>query len=192
MGSDPEREPPFFFAKPADAVVEQGTQLPFPRGTEDLHHEVELAVAIGGSGVEMSRDEALASIFGYAVALDMTRRDLQAEAKRSARPWEMGKAFDRSCPISTIRPVAEIGHPGGGAIWLKVNGDVRQRGDIGDMIWSPADCVAALSQLVELVPGDLVLTGTPAGVGPVLSGERLDAFVDGIGALSVVYGARLP
>lgn len=187
MGSDPEREPPFFFAKPADAVVLNGSVLPFPPGTQDLHHEVELVVAIGSGGLHLSIEDAQAAIFGYAVALDMTRRDLQAEAKRAARPWDMGKGFDRSCPIGTIRPVSEIGHPRSGTIQLAVDGEVRQSGNIADMIWSPAECVAALSQLIELAPGDLVLTGTPAGVGPVHPGERLDATCLGIGVLSVRY-----
>ena len=188
MGGDPVREPPFFFAKPADSVVPNGGVLPFPVGTEDLHHEVELAVAIGRAGLRLSTDAAREAVFGYAVALDMTRRDLQAAAKAAARPWEMGKAFDRSCPIGTIRPVSNIGHPEGGTLSLRIGGELRQSGDLADMIWSPAECVAALSQLVELAPGDLVLTGTPAGVGRVLPGEELYAECERVGRLVVTYG----
>ncbi|MEN2792366.1 fumarylacetoacetate hydrolase family protein [Sphingomonas oligophenolica] len=187
MGGDPDREPPFFFAKPADAVVADGSILPFPAATGDLHHEVELAVAIGQAGFDLSPEQALAAIFGYAVALDMTRRDLQAEAKKAARPWDMGKGFDRSCPIGALRPAAEIGNVIQGAIRLVVNDTPRQEGDIADMIWTPAECVAALSRLVELAPGDLILTGTPAGVGPVHRGDRLRASIDGVGSLSITY-----
>ncbi|MDB5553170.1 MAG: fumarylacetoacetate hydrolase, partial [Rhizobium sp.] len=187
MGGDPTREPPFFFAKPADTVVASGSQLSFPRATSDLHHEVELAVAIGGGGSDLSFGDAQRLIFGYAVALDMTRRDRQAEAKATARPWEIGKAFDRSCPISAIRPVAETGHLTAGAIKLLVNGSERQSGDLADMIWSPAECVVALSQIVDIYPGDLILTGTPAGVGSVAPGDRLEAICEGVGQLSLAY-----
>ncbi|MDB5578595.1 MAG: fumarylacetoacetate hydrolase [Bradyrhizobium sp.] len=187
MGGDPAREPPFFFAKPADAVVPSGATLPFPRATGDLHHEVELAVAIGASGSNLSREGAQGLIFGYAVALDMTRRDRQAEAKATARPWEIGKAFDQSCPVSTIRPAAQTGPLASGAIKLFVNGVERQSGDLADMIWSPAECVAALSTIVDLYPGDLILTGTPAGVGPVAPGDALRAVCEGLDELSVHY-----
>jgi fumarylpyruvate hydrolase len=188
MGGDPTREPPFFFAKPADAVVPSGAYLDFPRATVDLHHEVELAVAIGGrGGADLSVDAARSLIFGYAVALDMTRRDRQAEAKAGARPWEVGKAFDQSCPIGAIVPVAMSGELNAGAIALRVNGEVRQSGDLADMIWSPAECIAALSKLVDLYPGDLILTGTPAGVGPVVVGDTLLATCAGVGDLSVTY-----
>lgn len=187
MGGDPTREPPFFFAKPADAVVASGSRLRFPRATSDLHHEVELAVAIGGGGSDLSFDQAQALIFGYAVALDMTRRDRQAEAKSTGRPWEIGKAFDQSCPISAIRPVAETGHLTTGSIMLLVNGSERQSDDLADMIWSPAECIAALSRIVDVYPGDLILTGTPAGVGPVAPGDHLEAMCEGVGTLSLAY-----
>ena len=189
MGGDPTREPPFFFAKPADAVVASGSVLPYPRATADLHHEVELAVAIGGGGVALAPEAARDLIFGYAVALDMTRRDRQAEAKLAARPWEIGKAFDQSCPIGTIRPVSEVGHPASGTISLSVNGEPRQIGNLADMIWTPAECVAALSMIVDIRAGDLILTGTPAGVGAVSPGDALRAECDGIGVLDIHYAA---
>ena len=187
MGGDPTREPPFFFAKPADAVVPSGAELEFPRATTDLHHEIELAVALGAGGSNLSPEQARDRIFGYAVALDMTRRDRQAEAKATARPWEIGKSFDRSCPIGTIAAASEIGHPVSGAIQLQVNGDRRQSGDLADMIWSPAECVAALSAIVDLYPGDLILTGTPAGVGAVHPGDELTGSCKGVGSLSIRY-----
>jgi fumarylpyruvate hydrolase len=175
MGGDPNREPPFFFAKPADALVPMGGKLNFPVATKDLHHEVELAVALKGGGRQISAEAAQALIFGYAVALDMTRRDLQAEAKRLARPWDMAKGFDQSCPISALRPAASASAALRGELLLSVNGEIRQRGDLSDMIWRPSECLAVLSTLVELRAGDLLLTGTPAGVGPVAAGDVLEA-----------------
>lgn len=188
MGADPAREPPFFFAKPADAVVPGGGALSFPLATSELHHEVELAVAIGAPGVNVESGAAHDLVFGYAVALDMTRRDLQAEAKKAARPWDLAKGFDQSCPISPIRSAAEIGNLASARLRLAVNGVERQSGDVADMIWSVADCIAALSKLVELRAGDLVLTGTPSGVGPVHRGDQLDAECEHVGCLSVTYG----
>ena len=187
MGGDPAREPPFFFAKPADAVVPSGTCLSFPRATSDLHHEVELAIALQGGGSDLSLEDAQTLIFGHAVALDMTRRDRQSEAKAAARPWEIGKAFDQSCPIGAIRPVVETGHVSHGSIRLLVNGIERQAADLADMVWSPAECVAALSRIVEIYPGDLILTGTPAGVGKVEPGDELFASCEGVGKLSIRY-----
>lgn len=189
MGSDPTREPPFFFAKPGDAVVPLGGTLPYPPMTQDLHHEVELAVAIGKAGRNLSPQEATGLVFGYAVALDMTRRDLQAEAKRTARPWDMAKGFDQSCPISAITPDVDREMLASARISLSVNGVERQTALIGDMIWSVEECLAALSQLVELLPGDLLLTGTPAGVAPVIAGEQLYAVCEGIGELRIEYQA---
>jgi fumarylpyruvate hydrolase len=186
MGGDPNREPPFFFAKPADALV-PGGNLSFPGATKDLHHEVELAVALKGGGRQLSADAAQALIFGYAVALDMTRRDLQAEAKRLARPWDMAKGFDQSCPISALRPAASASTALRGELLLSVNGEMRQRGDLSDMIWSPSECLAVLSTLVELRAGDLLLTGTPAGVGPVAAGDALEAKCALTPALQVQY-----
>src|SRR5258708_35487553 len=175
MGGDPNREPPFFFTKTADAIVPMGAKLSFPIATKDLHYEVELAVALKGGGRQLSADAAQTLIFGYAVALDMTRRDLQAEAKRLGRPWDMAKGFDQSCPISALRPAASASTALRGELLLSVNGEMRQRGDLSDMISSPSECLAVLSTLVELRAGDLLLTGTPAGVGAGAAGDVLEA-----------------
>ena len=190
MGGDPNREPPFFFAKPADAVVPMGGNLHFPMATQNLHHEVELAVALKGGGRQLTAAAAQGLIFGYAVALDMTRRDLQAEAKRLARPWDMAKGFDQSCPIGALRPAAPASIALSGELELSVNGVIRQRGDLSDMIWTPGECLAALSTLVELRAGDVLLTGTPAGVGPVAAGDLLEARCAITPALHVQYLAR--
>jgi len=189
MGHDPDREPPFFFAKPADAVVPDGGTLPFPSATENLHHEIELVVALGEGGADLTASDALSRVFGYAVGLDMTRRDLQAEAKEAGRPWDMAKGFDRSAPVSEIRPVSAIGHPERGSIWLRVNGELRQEGDLSQQIWKVPETIAYLSTLVELRPGDLIMTGTPRGVGPVSRGDRLVGHIEGVGDLEVEYQA---
>lgn len=187
MGHDPDREPPFFFMKPADAVVPTGSTLPFPSVTQDLHHEIELVVALGKGGADIASSEALSHVFGYAVGLDMTRRDLQTEAKKAGRPWDMAKGFDRSAPMSAVSPVSAIGHPSEGAIWLHVNDTVRQEGDLAQQIWKVSETIAYLSTLVELRPGDLIMTGTPKGVGPVQPGDRLEGHIDGVGDLTVTY-----
>lgn len=189
MGGDPDRAPPFFFAKPGDAVVPGGGALPFPLKTANLHYEVELVVAIGTGGRDIPADQALSHVFGYALGLDMTRRDLQAEAKKAGRPWALAKGFDQSCPIGPVAPVATIGHPDHGPITLSVNGVVRQQGDVSDMIWPVADIVSQLSSFVALAPGDLIMTGTPAGVGGVQPGDVLHASCVGVGTLDVTYGA---
>ncbi|MDP8916918.1 MAG: fumarylacetoacetate hydrolase family protein [Pseudomonadota bacterium] len=170
MGAD-DREPPFFFAKPADAVVPRGGEIAYPSDTAELHHEVELVLAIGRGGVEIPSETALDHVYGYAVGLDLTRRDRQAEAKKAGRPWDVAKGFDRSAPIGAIRPVSAGGHVRTGRIQLAVEGAVRQDGDISDMVWSPAEIIAALSRSFELAPGDLVFTGTPEGVGPLGRGQ---------------------
>lgn len=187
MGHDPDREPPFFFAKWADAVVRDGSTIPYPAATKDLHHEIELVVAIGAGGTDIAAERALGHVWGYGVGLDMTRRDIQAEAKKLARPWTMAKSFDQSAPLSALRPAAEIGHPSAGAIWLKINGETRQSGDLTDQIWPVPEIIAHLSRLVALRPGDLIMTGTPDGVGPVKPGDRLEGHVDGVGDLAVTY-----
>ena len=187
MGHDPDREPPFFFMKPADAVVQNGATLPFPQMTKDLHHEIEMVVAIGKGGVDIPEDKALDHVFGYGVGLDMTRRDLQGEAKKMGRPWEMGKAFDNSAPCTVLKPAAMVGHPAKGAIWLKVNGETRQKGDLSEMIWNVPEMIAYLSRLITLRPGDLIYSGTPAGVGPVKRGDKLEGHVDGVGELTITY-----
>jgi fumarylpyruvate hydrolase len=188
MGSDPTREPPFFFSKPADALAQSGETLPYPPATRELHHEVELVVAIGRGGRAISPVKAREHIYGYGIGIDLTRRDLQNEAKRSGRPWDMAKGFDNSAPCSAIQPAARGGHPERGAIWLRVNGTPRQQGDLGDLIWSVPEVIAHLSGLVTLAPGDLIFTGTPEGVGPVGPGDRLDGHVDGVGELTVSIG----
>jgi fumarylpyruvate hydrolase len=183
MGHDPNAEPPFFFMKPADALVTSGRDTPYPPATNDLHHEIELVAAVGTAGTDIDPANALAHLFGYAVGIDFTRRDLQAAAKKAARPWDMAKGFDNSAPISTLVPAARIGHPSAGRIELRVNDETRQEGDIGLMSWDVPHILAHLSRLVELRPGDLVFTGTPAGVGPVRRGDRLEGSVAGVGAV---------
>jgi fumarylpyruvate hydrolase len=190
MGADPEREPPFFFMKPADAVVADGARLPYPGETSDLHYEAELVVAIGGSGANLEPQQAISLVFGYAVGLDMTRRDLQAQFKKGGKPWDMAKGFDRSAPCGAIMPAARIGHPGAGRIQLRQNGELRQDADIGDLTWPVPELLARLSRFVRLEPGDLVFTGTPAGVGPCVPGDRLVATVEGVGRIEIeIVGA---
>ena len=180
MGHDPTREPPFFFLKPADAILADGADFPYPPQTKDLHHEMELVVAIGKGGANIPEAKALEHVFGYAAGLDMTRRDLQAESKKLGRPWDTGKGFDHSAPCSAVVPAAKIGHPARGAIWLKVNGETRQKGDLAQLIWSIPETIAILSTLFELAPGDLIYSGTPAGVGPVKKGDVLEGEVEGV------------
>jgi len=186
MGHDPDREPPFFFMKPADAVVPAG-RLPFPVCTQELHHEIELVVALAEGGRDIPVEAALDRVFGYAVGLDMTRRDLQAEAKKMGRPWDMAKGFDQSAPTGEIRAAEEIGHPTQGAVWLRINGEPRQEGDLDQQIWKVPETISHLSTLVELRPGDLIMTGTPKGVGRVEPGDRLEGHIDGVGDLTVSY-----
>ncbi len=184
MGSDPDRQQPFFFSKPADAVVASGTTLPFPTQTEDLHHEVELVIALGKGGTNVAAADAAAMIFGAGVGIDLTRRDLQAVAKKAGRPWDMAKGFDRSAPVGALTP----GEPAdSGAIALSVNGQMRQSGDLSMMIWSVAEVIAVLSTYVALAPGDLIFTGTPAGVGPILRGQRVRATIDGHDPLEIGF-----
>jgi fumarylpyruvate hydrolase len=187
MGHDPDREPPFFFAKPPHALVPDGSELDFPVATSDLHHEIELVVALRSGGSDVPADQALELVFGYGVGLDMTRRDLQAIAKKAGRPWDMAKGFDQSAPCGALRTVADVGHPDHGEIRLEINGEVRQRGDLAQQIWSVPEALSYLSSLVELRPGDLLMTGTPAGVGAVHPGDRLVGHIDGIGELTVSY-----
>lgn len=183
MGGDAKSDPPVFFTKPADAVAPCGADIPYPPDTDDLHHEAELVIALGQGGADIPAAEAAAKVFGYAVGVDLTRRDRQAEAKAKGRPWDVAKAFDNSAPISDITPVAETGHPSSGRIWLSVDGVLKQDGDLSAMIWSVPEIIAALSRSFELKPGDLVFTGTPEGVGPIARGQRVEAGVDGVGEL---------
>jgi fumarylpyruvate hydrolase len=184
MGHDPDREPPFFFTKPADAILTGGADMPYPSATEDLHHEVELVVAIGTGGADIAAAGAAAHIWGYAVGLDMTRRDLQGEAKKLGRPWDMGKGFDHAAPIGELVPISKTGIIKTGAIQLTVNGRARQTGDLADLIWTVDEVIAALSRLVRLEPGDLIFTGTPEGVAAVRPGDMLEAAVVGLPVLT--------
>ena len=188
MGKDPDREPPFFFTKPADTVVDAAGVIPYPTLTADFHHEVEMVVALGAGGVDVAPREALDLVWGYGVGVDLTRRDLQDEAKKLSRPWDWAKGFDASAPCTPIRPVADVGHPDRGAIWLAVDGDVRQRGDLADLIWSVPEMISHVSHAVALAPGDLIYTGTPAGVGPMRPGDRITGGVDGIAEFEFVIG----
>lgn len=187
MGFDPDREPPFFFCKPADAVmpVAEGAtlELPYPAETANFHYEIELVAAIGKAGANISVDSALDHVYGYAVGLDMTRRDLQMKMREAGRPWELGKAFDDSAPIGPIHTVAAKGHHDQAGIWLKVNGQDKQRSDTSKLIWSVAETIAYLSRYFRLAPGDLIYTGTPEGVGPVVKGDLMEGGVDGLGTL---------
>ena len=184
MGADPEREPPFFFTKPPDAVVPNGATIPYPSRTANFHHEIELVVAIGRAGTNIPAASALDHVFGYAVGNDLTRRDLQFAARDKGRPWDTGKAFDRSAAITRIRPATIVGHVARGAIWFEVNGETRQKADVGELIWSVPELVAELSTLFELQPGDLIYTGTPAGVGPVKPGDVMRGGIDGLDILT--------
>jgi fumarylpyruvate hydrolase len=182
MGHDPNREPPFFFMKPADALVVCGAPTPYPPATSDLHHEIELVVALGQGGSNIAPAEALSHVWGYAVGLDLTRRDLQDVARKAGRPWDMAKGFDASAPIGELVPAAGI-DPTHAGIALMVNGTIRQQGDLAQMIWPVADAIAYLSTLVALAPGDLIFTGTPAGVGAIVRGDILEGSVAGIGSV---------
>jgi fumarylpyruvate hydrolase len=188
MGKDPDRDPPFFFMKPACAAVqagEQETSIAYPPMTENFHHEIELVVAIGRGGKDIGAGEALAHVYGYAVGLDMTRRDLQLEAREKGRPWEFGKSFRDSAPIGPIHPVASVGHIDSGEIVLTVNGQPRQRSDVKELIWSVADSIAYLSRYETLEPGDLIMTGTPEGVNAVRAGDLMSGAVEKLGRIAV-------
>lgn len=180
MGHDPDREPPFFFMKPASAIVTDGADMQHPRLSNDVHHEIEMVVAIGKGGANIAANKALEHVYGYGVGLDMTRRDLQGEAKKMGRPWDTGKAFDQSAPCSALVPAAQCGHPAKGSIRLLVNGEVRQEGDLNQLIWNIPDTIAYLSILFTLQPGDLIFSGTPAGVGPIKKGDVLVGEVAGL------------
>jgi fumarylpyruvate hydrolase len=190
MGRDANAAPPFFFSKPFDAVVVEGGDVPYPPATSELHHEVELVVAIDRDGRDLEPPHALEHVLGYAVGLDLTRRDVQRRAKQQGRPWALSKGFDHSAPCSAIALVSDVGHPAAAGIALEVNGQLRQQGDIADMTWSVAEILSHLSRQVCLRAGDLVFTGTPAGVGPLLPGDQVDAWVDGIARLQVTVTDR--
>ena len=184
MGHD-DRKPPFYFQKPADALLETGGEFPYPTLSENVHFEIELVVAIAKGGTDISIENALDHVYGYGLGIDMTRRDLQSKAKQDGKPWESAKSFDYSAPISPIRPVSEIGHPDSGRIWLAVNGEIRQDSDLNLQIWNVQEGISHLSKLYQVVPGDLIYTGTPDGVGPINPGDLITAGIDGIGELEI-------
>jgi fumarylpyruvate hydrolase len=185
MGHDPSKEPPFFFQKNPDNIITDG-KFPYPSATTDVHHEIEMVVALSKGGTNIPVESALDHVFGYGVGLDMTRRDLQGEAKKLGRPWEVGKAFEASAPCGPLVPASEIGHPTSGAVTLKVNAEIRQQGDLNQLIWKVPEMISYLSGLFTLQPGDIIMTGTPAGVGAVVRGDVLEGFVEGIGTIEVI------
>jgi fumarylpyruvate hydrolase len=187
MGND-ERDPPFFFAKHADMLAPEGAVIPYPPLTQDLHHEVELVVALKSGGLNIPTDKALDHVYGYAVGIDLTRRDLQLASRKMQRPWEVGKSFDHSAPCSAIQPASKIGHPAKGKIWLSVNGAEKQTGDLSELIWNVPEIIWKLSQQVELAAGDIIMTGTPAGVAAIVAGDNIECGVDGVGTLKVSIG----
>ena len=190
MGGDPKQNPPVFFSKPANAIVIDNRAVNYPPATDNLHHEVELVVALGGGGSDISAGRALDTVYGYAVGIDFTRRDLQAEAKAGGKPWDTAKGFDQSAPISAIMPVGAGPHPVSGRIALSINGEIRQDADLEDMIWSVPEIIAELSRFFELCPGDLIYTGTPAGVSAVRAGDHLQAEIAGVGEIEFDIVAR--
>ena len=185
MGHDPNREQPFFFQKPSDAVLPSGSMFPYPPLSGNVHHEIEQVVALKSGGTDIDTEAALEHVFGYAVGIDITRRDLQQQMKKQGRPWEIGKSFDCSAPISEIVPVSVCGHPEHGRVWLEVNGELRQEGNLNQLIWSVPEIIATLSTQFELAGGDLIFTGTPAGVGPIKAGDRMTGGVEGIGEIEI-------
>jgi fumarylpyruvate hydrolase len=190
MGNDPDREPPFFFTKPSDAALDTPCTIAYPKLTEDLHHEIELVIAIGKGGSEIAEADVMDHVWGASVGIDLTRRDLQADAKATRRPWDWAKAFDQSAPIAAIKPIAEVPSVEVGRIWLAVNGQVRQDADLADLIWSVREHIATLSCAMTLAPGDIVMTGTPAGVAAIVPGDVITGGVDGIAELQVTIAPR--
>lgn len=186
MGKDPEREFPFFFTKPADTVLDDGSAVPYPPETKDFHYEIELIVAIGtDANGPVSVNNANDLVWGYAVGIDLTRRDLQLDARDKGRPWDWGKAFDRSAPIAPLRKVSDVGHPSSGRIWLAVNGETKQDADIAELIWNVPEIVSILSHSMELKQGDIIMTGTPAGVGAIIPGDKVTGGIDGLGEIAI-------
>jgi fumarylpyruvate hydrolase len=185
MGGDPDKQELFFFDKPADAVMPDGSEIPVPLATEHLSPEIEFTIAIGTGGSNIPKEAALDHIFGYAAALDLTRRDMQMKLKKMGLAFDLAKAFDRSCPVGDIHPTEETGHPASARIWLAVNGEIRQDSNIDDLIYDVPTVIAKLSAMVELAPGDLILTGTPAGVSRVVTGDKIEGGIDGVGTVSI-------
>jgi len=184
MGFDPDREPPFFFQKNPQNVDCSG-EFPYPPRSTDVHHEMELVIALTSGGRDIPADQALSHVYGYGLGLDMTRRDLQGQMKKMGRPWEIGKAFERSAPMGPLVPVSAIGHPSSGSVTLHVNGELRQRGDLNQMIWKTAEMISYLSAYYDIAAGDLIMSGTPAGVGPVERGDVLTGAIEGVGEIKV-------
>ena len=190
MGKDPDREPPFFFSKPADALVDDGAIVPYPPETENLHYEAEMVVAMGRGGIDINEAAALEHVWGYAIGNELTRRDLQLKARDMGRPWDFGKGFDRSAICGPVHPVAEVGHPTDGMIRLSVNSEIRQDADLSEMIWSIPEQISILSRSMEIRPGDLIYSGTPAGVGPLVPGDVCVVEIAGLGKLTTTIGPR--
>jgi len=186
MGHDPDKEPPFFFQKNPDNLISDATEFPYPKASNDVHFEIEMLVALKDGGEDISIDDALDCVYGYGVSLDMTRRDLQGQMKKLGRPWEIGKAFEMSAPAGPIVPVSSCGHVDAGDIWLKVNDEIRQTGDLKQMIWKTPEMISILSSLFTLQQGDVILTGTPSGVGPIQRGDRMHGHIAGVGELQVL------
>jgi len=191
FGNDPDRDPPFFFTKPADAVVENDATIPYPPDTQDFHYEIELVVAIGAPARAIKAEDALSVVWGAGVGIDLTRRDLQAVAKKMGRPWDFSKGFDQSAPIAPLVPIADVPSLTSGRIHLEVNGEARQDADLADQIWPVADMIAYLSASIALAPGDLIMTGTPAGVGAVSPGDVMTGGIEGLGTIRTTVGAPL-
>jgi fumarylpyruvate hydrolase len=190
MGRDPSREPPFFFLKPADAVMDDGAAIPYPPETRNFQHEIELVIAIDKGGSDISEAKALDHVFGYAVGIDLTRRDLQLAAREHGRPWDWGKGFDHSAPVAPIRRASEIGHPEKGRIWLSINGSVKQDQDIADLIWNVREIISIASRSMSLMPGDLIMTGTPAGVSALNIGDKVEGGIDGLGTITMTVNEQ--
>lgn len=190
MGKDPDRDPPFFFTKPADAVVDSGETVAYPPETENFHYEAELVAVIGKAGKNIAEEDSLSHVWGYAVGNDLTRRDLQLVAREQGRPWDWGKAFDRSAVIGPVFPVEKVGHPDKGSIKLTVNGEVKQDADLNELIWSVPEIISILSHSIALEPGDLIMTGTPAGVGAMVPGDVCVVSIEGLGSIETPIGPR--
>ncbi|MDF1804203.1 fumarylacetoacetate hydrolase family protein [Thalassovita sp.] len=190
MGKDPDRDPPFFFTKPADAVVMDGETVAYPPETENFHYEAELVAVIGTAGTNITEEDSLNHVWGYAIGNDLTRRDLQLKAREQGRPWDWGKAFDRSAVIGPVHPVSKVGHLDKGAITLTVNGETKQNADLAELIWSVPEIISILSHSIALEPGDLIMTGTPAGVGAMVEGDICVVSIDGLGSIETPIGPK--
>ena len=191
MGADPNREPPFFFTKPADAVVDNNVSIPYPPQTKNFHYEAELVVVIGKRGRDITEVDSMSHVWGYAIGNDLTRRDLQQQAREKGRPWDIGKAFDRSAIIGPVHPISKTGHLTQGQISLSVNGTIKQNADIAELIWSVSEIISILSHSIELHAGDLIMTGTPAGVGPLIEGDKCKVSISGLGQIETKISSKV-